>query len=134
MGCPGSVIINSNLHFNIAIRNGETGQLSDANSDPIYRIYDDETNTLLISGTMTKLGTLPVVGFYAGVQLCGDTYFTDGKSYILCIEATVGQITGGISFGFNAYDEISTLIGVPIMIQGFDAISGKQVQIKGRYA
>lgn len=43
MGAPTEVILEDNLVFTITSRNLTTGALTDADSPPTYRVYEDET-------------------------------------------------------------------------------------------
>jgi len=81
---------------------------------------------------MTKLDATET-GFYTKSLICDIPDFEDNKSYTLCVKATVDSVTGGIVYKFSAHEEIDTPIGLPIIIQGFDAMSGRQIHITGRY-
>ena len=131
MGCPTDVIIGENLVFSVRTHDPDGGALTDADNDPSYRIYRDDTGSLAANGTMSKLDDANTTGLYA--ESCATDDFVDGKSYTLSIDATVDSITGGITFGFMAHEKVDIAIGVPIKIQGFDAVGGKQVHIVGRY-
>ena len=114
MGCPTGVKIGDNLVFSITTHDPDTGTLTDADSTPTYRVYEDETATPIFTGTMTKLDGSNTTGFYAEeIQCTAGNGFENGKSYTIYIEATVDTDTGGISYGFKAYDYIKVL-GVPI--------------------
>lgn len=105
MGCPSEVLIGSNLVFSIATHDPDTGVLTDADSAPAYRIYEDETATAILTGTMAVLDTGNTTGFYTELIACtAANGFEDGKTYTIYIEATVVSDTGGITFAFTAYD------------------------------
>jgi len=132
MACSESVLIGRNLVFSITTHAPDTGTLSDADTAPTYKIYDDADNSLVESGTMVKIDATED-GFYSESLSCDTPNFEEGKTYTLCIKATVDGDTGGMVYGFSTHEEISIGLGVPIKIQGFDAMSGKNVYITGRY-
>jgi hypothetical protein len=103
MGCPTSTNIGENLVFSICTHDPETGILTDADAAPTYRIYEDETATPILTGTMAKLDDGNTVGFYTESIACtAANGFEDGKTYTVYIEATVDGNTGGIAYGFKA--------------------------------
>jgi len=105
MGCPAEVEIGSNLVFSICTHDPNTGVLTDADSAPSYRVYEDETATAILTGSMAKLDDANTTGFYTESITCtSGNGFETGKTYTVYIEATVDSDTGGISYGFKAYD------------------------------
>lgn len=102
MGCQSEVILGDSLTFSICTHDPDTGELTDADSAPTYRVYEDETATPILTGTMTTLDAANTIGFYSE-QVAGTTAngFEVGKSYTVYIEATVDGDTGGISYGFT---------------------------------
>lgn len=103
MGCPASVTIGDNLTFSIVSHDPDTGQITDADSAPAYRVYEDETATPILTGTMAKLDDANTTGFYSELIACtAANGFEDGKTYTIYIEATVDSDTGGICYGFTA--------------------------------
>lgn len=105
MGCPGFVIIENSLKFSIATHDPDTGVLTDADSAPSYRVYEDETSTAILTGSMSKLDDVNTTGFYTEIIDCtAANGFEHGKTYTIYIEATVDSDTGGIAFDFIAYD------------------------------
>ena len=131
MACQEAVLLGKTLTFSIATHDTEYGRLSDADSLPTYKVYD-ESNAFVLSGTMTKIDTTED-GYYYEELLCDEPDFEDGGRYKLCIKAVVGYVIGGITYQFTAHTEIGEPIGHPIIIQGHDAMSGRQVHISGRY-
>jgi len=102
MGCPGKVTLGTNFKFSICTHDPDTGVLTDADSAPAYRIYEDETATAILSGTMAKLDDANTTGFYTELVACSTANgFEDGKTYSVYIAATVDSDTGGISYEFN---------------------------------
>lgn len=94
--------INDYLTFQCNTHAADTGSATDADSAPIYRIYEDETATPLLTGSLAKLDDANTTGFYTErVQLTAANGFEVGKSYTIYIEATVGSITGTMSHTFQ---------------------------------
>lgn len=105
MGCPAEVEIGSNLVFSVTTHTFSTGALTDADADPPYRVYEDETGTAILTGTMSKLDDANTTGFYSESIACTSANgFENGKTYTIYVTAVVSSLTGGISFGFKAYD------------------------------
>lgn len=124
MGCPSDVLIGDNLVFSICTHDPSTGVLTDADSPPTYRIYEDETATPILTGSMAKLDDSNTTGFYTESIACtAANGFEDGKTYTVYIEATVGGDTGGITFGFKATDLSD--IADAILKRDFNSVSGE---------
>jgi len=103
MGCQSSVDIGDYLTFSICTHDPDTGELTDADAAPIWRLYEDETATPILTGTMATLDAGNTTGFYTERILCSAANgFEDAKSYTIYVEATVGGDTGGICYGFKA--------------------------------
>jgi len=110
MGCPSEVIIGDDLVFSITTHDPDTGILTDADSAPIYRLYENEVATPILTGTMAKLDDANTTGFYAELVACTTANgFENGKTYSVYIEATVDAATGGISYAFKAKTEDAVL-------------------------
>jgi hypothetical protein len=105
MGCPAETEIGDNLVFSVTTHDPDTGVLTDADAVPDYRVYEDETGTAILTGSMAKLDDANTTGFYSESIACtSGNGFENGKSYTIYIVATVDSDQGGISFGFKAYD------------------------------
>jgi len=103
MGCPSEAIVGDNLVFSITTHDPDTGVLTDAESAPTYRVYEDETATAILSGSMAKLDDDNTTGFYTELIACtAANGFESGKTYTVYIEATVDGDKGGISYSFKA--------------------------------
>lgn len=102
MGCQSRIVLGDNITFSICTHDPDTGALTDADAAPIYRVYEDETSTPILTGTMAKLDDANTTGFYSE-QIAGTTAngFEAGKSYTIYISAAVGGVTGGISYAFD---------------------------------
>lgn len=104
MGCQNKVSLGDNLTFSVCTHDPETGVLTDADSGPAYRLYEDETVTPILTGSMAKLDNVNTTGFYTELVGCTvENGFETGKSYTVYIEATVDSDTGGICYGFRTY-------------------------------
>jgi len=107
MGCQAEVTLGDNLTFSICTHDPDTGALTDADAAPAYRVYEDETATAILTGTMAKLDDANTTGFYTELIACtAANGFESSKTYTIYISATVDSDTGGISYGFRAKDEI----------------------------
>jgi hypothetical protein len=103
MGCPAECQIGDNLVFSITTHAYDTGVLTDASAAPAYRVYEDETGTAILTGTMAKLDDANTTGFYTELIACtAANGFENGKTYTIYITAIVGGITSGVSYGFKA--------------------------------
>lgn len=103
MGCPSSCVLGDNLVFSICTHDATTGVLTDTDSAPTYRVYEDETGTAILNGTMAKLDDANTTGFYTElIEVTTANGFEDGKSYTIYVSATVDGDTGGIAFTFKA--------------------------------
>lgn len=120
MGCQGEVELTRNLTFSVCTHDPDTGVLTDADSAPTYRIYEDETATAILTGTMATLDTANTVGFYSEQIACtAANGFEEGKSYTIYIEATVDGDTGGMCYGFR----VTSKTGYSLGATGLNAIS-----------
>jgi len=129
MGCQGTVEIGDNLTFSVCTHDPDTGELTDADAAPVYRVYEDETAVAILTGTMAILDTASTTGFYTEIIACTVANgFQDGKSYTIYISAAVGGDTGGICYGFRAMTAISTLMtSASITVTG-PVVSGGAVE------
>lgn len=131
MGCPASVEIGDNLVFSICTHDPDTGVLTDADSNPAYRIYEDETATPILTGTMGKLDDDNTTGFYTELIACtSENGFEDNKNYTIYIIAIVDSDTGGISYTFKVTRTIGIKKGKALsnftfyMVAASDHITG----------
>src|SRR3990172_9039911 len=96
MGCPAKVVISDNLVFSVCTHDPDTGILTDADSVPTYRIYEDETATPILTGAMAKLDDANTTGFYTESIACtSGNGFENGKTYTIYIEAILACATVG---------------------------------------
>jgi hypothetical protein len=105
MGCPREYKIGSgeNLIFSICTHNPATGFSVPADSYPIFRVYEEETETPVLTGTMDTLDDSNTVGFYTGsIPTTNASDFKSGKNYTIYISAIVNTFKGGIAYTFKA--------------------------------
>lgn len=113
MGCPSEVQIGDNLVFAITTHDPDTGILTDAESAPSYWVYEDETATAILDGTMAKLDDGNTTGFYTELIACtAANGFQNGKTYTIYIEATVDGDKGGVTYSFKAYTSVGGSINL----------------------
>lgn len=104
------MVLGNNLIFSICTHDPDTGILTDADSDPTYRVYEDETAAAILTGTMAVLDTGNTTGFYTEQIACTTANgFETGKSYTIYIEATVDGDKGGIAYGFTVDSMMSAI-------------------------
>ena len=102
MGCPTKVGLDETLKFYITTHDPDTGVSTSASSTPDFWIYDGDTSTALLSGSMVTLDPTNTTGFYVGTASCSTgNGFADGGYYGLYISATVDSDTGAIAYGFR---------------------------------
>src|SRR3990172_3338955 len=127
MGCPSEVILGDSAVFSICTHDPDTGVLTDADSAPAYRVYEDETGTAILTGTMTKLDDSNTTGFYTEQIACtAANGFENAKSYTIYIQATVDSDTGGIAYAFSA-----EVAGVPSASSSSGVDAGTITMLRG---
>ena len=95
MAYLGSWKIDDVLTFAVQTHTPATGADVDADSDPSYRIYENETATPIVTGTLAKLDDANTTGFYSeAVTLSAANGFEKGKCYNVRKTAIVGGVTG----------------------------------------
>src|SRR5688500_15469386 len=91
----GSWKIDDLLTFVVNTHSVTTGAAVDADSVPTYRVYEDETGTAILTGSMALLDDANTVGLYSEqITLSAANGFEKGKCYHVRISATVGGIAG----------------------------------------
>jgi len=114
MGCPTEVVIGDDLVFGITTHDPDTGELTDADAAPIWRLYENETGVPILTGTMAKLDDAGTTGFYTELIECtAGNGFNDRMTYSVYITAMVDGDTGGICYAFKAKAEVADLVYVP---------------------
>ena len=96
MSYLGTWQIDDALTFPAITHLATTGALTDADGDPAYRVYENETGTPILTGTMSKLDDANTTGFYSeAITLSAANGFEVGKCYTIYITAAVSSVTGG---------------------------------------
>lgn len=91
----GSRAIDEALTFYANTHDAATGGAVDADSVPTYRVYENETATPLLTGSMALLDSTNTVGFYSeAITLSAANGFEAGKTYGIYITATVSTVVG----------------------------------------
>ncbi len=84
-----------------------TGVATDADSAPAYRVYEDETGTAILSGSMALLDSTNTAGFYSEqITLSAANGFEKGKCYSIYISATVSSVAGATHRTFQIEAEV----------------------------
>ena len=98
MGCPAEVFLGEDFTFSFYTHDPETGIVVDADSNPSYWIFEEDTSTQILSGTISKFKR---TGQYLKKISCSAANgFEHGKSYTIFVEAIVDSDKGGIAFTF----------------------------------
>lgn len=106
MGCPDQITIGKTLVFSITTHNSSTGTVQNADSLPIYRIYDINGNQVWPPdgqpGSMARTDDVNTTGFYgANVAINAENGFNDSANYTVYVEAVVEGDIGAISYEFE---------------------------------
>lgn len=112
----GSWKIDDLLTFTVVTTKVDTGVATDADSAPSYRIYEDETSTPILTGTMALLDSSNTAGFYSEqITLSAANGFEKGKSYNVYVQATVNSVVGATTRNFQIEAEVdaNTVSGTP---------------------
>lgn len=103
----GSWKIDDYLTFCCNTHDPDTGVATDADSVPSYRVYEDETGTAILTGSMALLDSSNTTGFYSEqIQLTAANGFEKGKCYTIYISATVDSDTGTMHHTFQIEAEV----------------------------
>lgn len=102
----GSRKIDDTLTFT-AQTSSSTGAAIDADSLPTYRVYEDETGTAILTGTMALLDDANTVGWYSEqITLSAANGFEKGKSYNIRVSGTVAGVAGAEKHSFQIEAEV----------------------------
>lgn len=98
----GTIKLGANLTFYANTHTPSTGAAVDADAVPGYRVYEDETATPLLTGSMALLDDANTTGFYSEqIAVTTANGFEAGKSYCIRITGVVGGVTGVELHYFN---------------------------------
>src|SRR3990172_3473078 len=105
----GSWAIDDALTFYANTTRFDTGAATDADSVPSYRVYEEETGTPLLTGSMALLDSANTAGFYSEqITLSAANGFEAGKSYSIYIAATVNLVAGASHHTFQVGAKVNT--------------------------
>lgn len=100
MGCPNQGILGEELVFTITCRDA-TGAPSDADGAVSYSVYEDETDTAILTGSMSLLDDAGTTGFYSeAISLTAANGFERFKSYAVRITCDIDGISVAKGYSF----------------------------------
>jgi len=103
----GSYKIDDLLTFYANTHTPSTGAAVDADAVPGYRVYEDETGTPILTGSMALLDDANTVGFYSEqVTLSTVNGLEKGKCYTVRVTGVVGGVTGILLHQFQIEAEV----------------------------
>lgn len=109
MSYLGSWAIDDVLTFYANTTRFDTGVATDADAVPAYRVYENETGTAILNGTMALLDSANTAGFYSEqITLSAANGFEAGKQYVIYKGATVNSVAGAASDTFQIYASVNT--------------------------
>lgn len=95
--------IDDNLTFSATVHDA-TGIAQAADSNVYWRVYEDETGTALLNGTMTRIDASNFPGLYTEqIALTAANGFEKGKAYTVGMKAGVDSVTGEASHNFQIH-------------------------------
>jgi len=107
MGYLGSWKIDDQLTFAANTFTPSTGAETDADAAPTYRVYEDETATPILTGSMALLDDANTVGFYSEqITLSAANGFEKGKAYTIRVRGVVGGVAGAEVHTFQIEAEV----------------------------
>lgn len=107
MAYLGSWKIDDVLYFYANTARFDTGVATDADSDPAYRVYENETSTPILTGVMSLLDSSNTAGFYSeAITLSAANGFEKGKQYSIYKQAAVNSVTGASHDTFQVEAEV----------------------------
>ena len=102
MSFLGTWAIDEALYFYANTTRFDTGAATDADAEPTYRVYENETGTALLNGTLSLLDSANTAGFYSEtITLSAANGFEAGKQYAIYIAATVNSVAGASHHTFQ---------------------------------
>lgn len=89
------IVIDEVVHFDVTTRDPETGAISDADATPTWKVYEEDTDTSIVNGNMTKRTDL--TGRYRGsFTASAANGFEVGKFYNVEVAATVNSVSDAV--------------------------------------
>lgn len=110
MPCPNYGVLEKNLTFSIQARSS-SGAPVDADSLPAYKVYEDETGTEIVSGTMALLDDANTTGFYSE-QLAVTTAngYERLKTYTIRITTAISAVSVAKALSFICMGEADVTV------------------------
>lgn len=136
MGYLGIWHIDDPLAFYLSSATYSTGAATDADSAPAYRVYEDETATPILAGTMALLDGGNTAGFYSEqITLSAANGFEIGKQYAIYISYAVATIAQATHHTFQVEAPITLgAAGAPVNTTAASATITTGTQSSGTYA
>ncbi|MCA9414211.1 MAG: hypothetical protein KC944_23570, partial [Candidatus Omnitrophica bacterium] len=95
--------IDDSMTFSATVHD-TTGIAQAADTNVYWRVYEDETGTALLNGTMTRIDSSNFPGLYTEqISLTAANGFEKGKSYTVGMKAGVDSVTGEYSHNFQIH-------------------------------
>lgn len=108
MSYLGFKALNEYLTFYSNTKSPTTGNESDATGAPTYRIYEEDTDTPILTGNTAKIDDAGTTGFYGKkIQILAASGFESGKCYGVRTTGTVGGVTDSKVDTFTVIDPAS---------------------------
>lgn len=122
------------LTFTVTTHTFATGALTDADGNPSYRVYEDETGTAILTGTMAKLDDANTTGYYSEqITLSAANGFEVGKTYSVYITAAVSSVTGGCVRSFQVEAAGATAAALTTVSGLVDDLEGRLTATRAGY-
>lgn len=118
------------LTFAVNTHSASTGAATDADAVPSYRVYEDETGTAILTGSMAKLDDTNTTGFYSEqLTLSAANGFEAGKCYSVYISAAVSSVTGTTERHFSIWPTaINSEIGADVVKISGDSVAADNLE------
>lgn len=98
----GAFKLGDSLTFAVNTSSPTTGAESDADAAPTYRVYENETGTAILTGTMALLDDANTVGFYSeSITLSTANGFEEDKCYTIRARAVVETVANARLYFFT---------------------------------
>lgn len=115
----GSRAIDEVLTFTAHAHNYATGEAVSADSAPTYRVYEDASDTPVLTGTMSHFDSTNTDGLYRGQITCSAAIFEVGKTYTIYIATIVDGVQTTTSHTFQ--------MAAPVRLSGAQSIPSLSV-------
>lgn len=103
MACPDIGVLSKTLTFTVTAE-ANTGAPVDADALPTYKVYEDETQSHMLSGTMNYLDPTNTTGLYSEqITLSAANGFEADKTYTIHILAAIGGVSVQKSYTFTCW-------------------------------